>query len=122
MNKKSIAFTFLFFLYLQNIFAQIVTNADSLKSVKWFEAEQNICLLENKNALVPIKELDKKTIACISFGNDTLNIFQDRLSDYALIDYFNLQKTESESYFNKVKSKLKSYNPIICSIHCLDNN
>jgi beta-N-acetylhexosaminidase len=122
MNKKNIAFIFLFFLYLQNIYAQNSTNADSLKFVRWQDAEQKICLLENKNTIIPIKQLDKKTIACISFGNDTLNIFNERLSDYASIDYFNIQKTESDTYYNKVKNKLKSYNLIICSLHCLDNN
>lgn len=122
MNKNKLVLILIGILYLQNISAQLLQNNDSILFIKRVEAEQNICLLKNKNKIIPVKELDKRKIACISFGNDSNNIFQNRLSDYDQITHFNLKMTENEDYYNQIKHELKSFDLVICSFHKLVDN
>jgi beta-N-acetylhexosaminidase len=122
MLKKILVFITPLILNMQNISAQLAIKTDSLKLAKWIETENSIYLIKNQNSIIPIQNLDKKSIACISIGNDSLKVFKDRLSDYASMKIFNMQKTESEANFNKIKTELKSYNLIICALHELDAN
>jgi len=95
--------------------------SDSLRILKRQNLVNSFVLLKNENNIVPFVDLNQK-MACLSIGSDTSNYFQKRISDYHRLDYFNLKKTESESYFNQTKNQLNKYDLIICSIHGLNNS
>ncbi|MBN2756353.1 MAG: serine hydrolase [Bacteroidales bacterium] len=82
--------------------------------------EASLTVLQNKDSLIPVKNIGKIKIASISLGSDTITKFQERLTDYSKIDNFFLQKTESDSLIEFTKNKLKNYDLIICSIHKLN--
>jgi CubicO group peptidase (beta-lactamase class C family) len=122
MIKKSITIALIIIVCSWNLNAQSTPGIDSVKLMKWIEAENSICLLRNEDNIIPMKELENKSIACISIGNDTLNMFHARLSNYAKIDFFNFNKTVTDSVFVETKHQLKSYNIVICALHDLDKN
>jgi beta-N-acetylhexosaminidase len=122
MIKKSIFIALISILYHQNISSQTIIEPDSIRLTRWIKAEQSICLLKNEDKIIPVKTLNKKSIACLSIGNDSLELFQNRLKDYTKIDFYNIKKTETDSVFNSIKLQLKSYNLIICALHDLDKN
>jgi beta-glucosidase-like glycosyl hydrolase/CubicO group peptidase (beta-lactamase class C family) len=75
----------------------------------------SLTLLINKNA-VPVKNLEEN-IACLVFGDDADNAFQETLSKYAPIDHFQLKKgAEQQQRFNLL-SRLKKYDKVILSVH-----
>jgi len=122
MLKIFVAFSFIFIIFSSKNYAQSENVFDSLKLARRIEIQNNLIVLRNQNEIIPIQALENKRIACVSIGNDTLNTFTGRLADYASIKVFNLQKTEIESYSERIKSELKSYNLIICALHDIDEN
>ncbi len=97
------------------------SQSDSLRILNRKNIVNSFVLLKNENNIVPFVDLTQK-MACLSIGLDTVNNFQKRISDYNKLDYFNLRKTESDSYFNQTKNQLKNYDLVICSIHCLNSS
>jgi len=81
--------------------------------------EASLTVLQNKNTLIPIKNLDKIKIASISLGSDKITDFQKRLADYTKVKHYYLRKTESDSLIKITKKQLKKYDLIICSVHNL---
>lgn len=75
-----------------------------------------LTLLSNKNNLLPLKNLDKLNIACVSVGDTTQNIFFKRANDYAPVKCFNIApKADSLVYF-KIRELIAGYNLVIVNI------
>ncbi|MDR0732802.1 MAG: serine hydrolase [Dysgonamonadaceae bacterium] len=86
---------------------------------KWLVQKLNneaVTLLKNKEELIPLKQLKKK-IAVLSIGAANGQAFQNRLSLYGAVDFFNLSRSEASSGAAKVFARLRGYDEIICAIY-----
>ena len=78
--------------------------------------ESSLTLLQNYESILPLKNIDTLKIASLSIG-DQSDSFQDMLSNYASIDFF--QATELLDRNNQaiLLSKLSKYNLVVVSVH-----
>ncbi|MGD0711999.1 MAG: glycoside hydrolase family 3 N-terminal domain-containing protein [Bacteroidales bacterium] len=83
--------------------------------------ENAITLVQNKNNLIPLQRLDTLKMAVVSVGDTAIRTFQKVLSNYASIDYFNLNKNCKKGEADTLRKKLKKYNLIIVGIHDTHN-
>lgn len=78
--------------------------------------EKSLTILENKLAILPIKDLQKKKIAYVNFGDDDGTAFLAQLRKYADVDWI-----KANSLDNYVE-KLKPYNYVIIGFHKSNDN
>jgi beta-N-acetylhexosaminidase len=82
--------------------------------------EKAITLVKNDDDLLPLKRLDTLKIASVAMGVPIRNRFQEYLSRYTDIDFYQIEQNASiESYFQLLK-KLDQYNLVIVSKHNSD--
>jgi beta-glucosidase-like glycosyl hydrolase/CubicO group peptidase (beta-lactamase class C family) len=85
-------------------------------------AEKSITVLLNENDILPLKQLHKKKLALVRMGTDTNDVFANTLNLYSQVDVFTLKSDFTEEDAAKTLSALKSYDPVIISIHKPDIN
>jgi beta-N-acetylhexosaminidase len=85
-------------------------------------ASASITLLHNENEIVPIRELDKKKLALVRLGSDTLDVFANTLKLYAPMEVFTLRDAFSQTDAESVLKALEGYDPVIVSVHKSDKN
>lgn len=85
-------------------------------------AKNAITLLSNTDAILPLKQLDKKKLAVLRLGTDSNNVFANTLNLYAQTDVFTLPNEFSEAETKNMLTLLKSYDPLIISVHKSDKN
>lgn len=83
------------------------------------KSESSLVLLENKNNLVPLINLDTLKIACLSVGTSAPNFFGAMLENYAAVDQFMLRPGFTGVDSDSLLKKLGKYNLIIAGIHSL---
>ncbi|MDH3321978.1 MAG: serine hydrolase, partial [Flavobacteriaceae bacterium] len=72
----------------------------------------SITLVQNKNSILPIKELSKNKIAYVKLGGKNDNTsFVNRLNDYAKVDVI------TGNNLTEIMQKLKKYNTVIVGFH-----
>jgi len=76
---------------------------------------QSITLVKNKQALVPIKELDKKKLALVSINN-TNDVFASHCRLYAPLRVFNEHISRTQD-LSPLLQKLGAYDEIIIGLH-----
>lgn len=76
--------------------------------------EKAITLLQNKDEIIPLKNLDEKNIAVISLGGGAKNSFYSTLKLYDNVRIFNLPDA---SGIAGIKSQLSKYNTVVVSVH-----
>lgn len=79
--------------------------------------EKALTVLENKNNLLPLKQLDTLKIASLAIASEEQTPFQKMLGNYTQIDHFNISKTPTEQEINKLMDQLKPYNLVLAGIH-----
>ncbi|WP_298263962.1 glycoside hydrolase family 3 N-terminal domain-containing protein [uncultured Lutibacter sp.] len=98
----------------QNLLADLNSFENELLHRKLIE--HSITLLKNKEAILPIKELDKKKIAYVKLGDGENDSFISMLRNYDNIDVI------SSDNLDELISKLKSYNLVIIGYHKSNTN
>ena len=83
--------------------------------------EASLTLLQNKNNIIPIKNLDTLRIASLSLGNKEVNAFQQMLSNYANVAHFGIDKEAKKPAFDTILSQLKNYNLVIIHLNNTNN-
>jgi beta-N-acetylhexosaminidase len=78
--------------------------------------EQALTVLKNDKAILPIKDLQKKKIAYINFGDDDGKPFLEQLRKYADVDW--VKANSLDSYLKK----LEKYNYVIVGFHKSNDN
>lgn len=73
--------------------------------------ENAITVVKNEDELLPIRDLEKKTIAYVKMGDDDGNYFLDELKKYTKV-----HELKSED-LNDLTSKLDNYNTVIIGLH-----
>lgn len=76
--------------------------------------DNSIVLLQNKDELLPIKELDKTNIATVSIGSSSTTTFQKWINKYAPTT--NYQVAQPSQLVN-LEKELQKYDLVIFSIH-----
>ncbi|WP_158797139.1 serine hydrolase [Pedobacter sp. L105] len=77
---------------------------------------QHTILLNNQSSLVPITELEKKTIASVSLGFSFQSAADSLLSKYTRISSFTSANYETSTALYKLEDDLKYFNTVIISI------
>ncbi|MBA3704990.1 MAG: serine hydrolase, partial [Bacteroidetes bacterium] len=104
---------------LKDLYADLNTPAAELINRRLTEA--SLTLLQNKNNIIPLQNLDSLKIASLSLGYKELNIFQQTLSNYAPVKHFGIDKDANQQAFDTVLSALKNYNLVIVHINNTNN-
>lgn len=104
---------------LKNLYEDLNTPNAELINRKLTEA--SLTLLQNKNNILPLQNLDSAKIASVSLGYKGLSIFQQTLSNYANVKHFGVDKDAKAPAFDTLLAQLKNYNPIIVHINNTNN-
>ncbi|MCW3083703.1 MAG: beta-lactamase [Bacteroidetes bacterium] len=83
--------------------------------------EASLTLLQNKNNIIPLQNLDTLKIASLALGYKDLNIFQQTLSNYANVTHFGVDKDAKQASFDSTLAQLKNYNLVIVHIDNCNN-
>ncbi len=102
------------------IYEDLNSNEAKLISMKLYE--HAITLLENKNNLIPFKNLESRNIAALSIGAELNNEFLAMCKNYANITAFAMKKDASLNDFDFLEKNLNQYNTIIVGIHDMSRN
>ncbi len=105
---------------INGIYEDLNSNEAKLISMKLYE--NAITLLENRNNLVPLKNLEDRTIAAISIGADINNEFLNTCQNYAPITTFALKKDASLNDFDFLNKNLENYNTVVVGLHDMSRN
>ncbi|QDO94825.1 serine hydrolase [Formosa sediminum] len=73
--------------------------------------ENAITVVKNENNVLPIRDLNQKTIAYIKLGDDSGSAFLNELKKYTKV-----HEVQSDSY-GFIKTKLDNYNTVIIGLH-----
>lgn len=92
-------------------------NKPAARDVKHQLIEEALTLVKNNQKLIPLDNLENRSIAAVSFGKDSPNQFHKRLLNYAEAKTFHLQHEANRSDFNQLAKDLKRFNTVILSIH-----
>jgi len=79
-------------------------------------AENAVTLLQNKNNIIPITNLDTLKIACVMIGTKKENKFSEMLSLYAPVKFFSLSRDSKQSERDTLQKRLLAFDLIIAGI------
>jgi beta-N-acetylhexosaminidase len=79
--------------------------------------ENAIVVLGNKNYILPLKHFDTLKIAAVSAGSAEITPFQEMLSNYTGVDFFNFISGSTQSQQDLLVQKLGDYNLVIIGVH-----
>ncbi|NJL12175.1 MAG: serine hydrolase [Microscillaceae bacterium] len=81
--------------------------------------EKALTVVQNEEALLPLRKLGQAKMASVALGTSQLNAFQKRLSDYAAFEHFQLAEKNLPYPFNQLLEKLEAYEVVVVSLHNL---
>jgi beta-glucosidase-like glycosyl hydrolase/CubicO group peptidase (beta-lactamase class C family) len=79
--------------------------------------ENAITVVQNKETLVPIRNLDGSSFASVAVGAAEQTPFQKMLSNYAGITHFQISKDATNKEFENLKNILLHYDTIFVAVH-----
>ncbi|MBX9850228.1 MAG: serine hydrolase, partial [Cytophagaceae bacterium] len=79
--------------------------------------EKAITVVNNKDSLLPFRNIDTTSFASVSLGVKEENAFQAALSNYAPFTHYLADKTADENYYKQLLEKLKQHEVIVVSLH-----
>ncbi|MCE1197442.1 MAG: serine hydrolase [Marinilabiliales bacterium] len=97
-------------------------NKPNTELIKRKITEKALTVLENRDSLLPVRNLDKIRIASLSVGSETMTPFQKMLGNYCRIDPYQLPDHFSDQERRVVEKKLMSYDLVIAGLHALYEN
>jgi len=98
----------------KNLYKELNTKGSEVLNRKL--TEESLTLLQNKNNIIPLNNLDTSRIASVSLGYRDETVFQQTLNKYASVNNFGISKDAKPAAFDTLLEKLKSYNLIIVQI------
>lgn len=104
---------------IKNLYVDLNTKKADLINRKLTQA--SLTLLQNKNNIIPLQNLDTLKIASVSLGYKEMNSFQTTLSNYAPVKHFGIDKDAKQFMFDSLLSQLKNYNRIIVHLNNTNN-
>lgn len=83
--------------------------------------ESALTLVVNNSSILPLKELDSKTIAYVEVGKNKGITFENQLELYANITKVSVDKSSTKEQLAAIKKQLASYNTLIVGYHIADS-
>jgi beta-glucosidase-like glycosyl hydrolase len=80
-------------------------------------SEAALTVLENRQNLIPVRNLDTLTVAAVSVGAASRTSFQRMLGNYTKVEYYNLSAQSTASDVNRLKGQLGKYGLVVVGIH-----
>jgi len=80
----------------------------------------SLTVLQNRDSLIPVKDLDKNKIASVVLGQTRETLFQQRLNTYAPMDEFRIREGATTDEYNALLKKLSPYNLVILGVQNMD--
>lgn len=105
---------------MNGIYEDLNSNEAKLVSMKLYESA--LTLLENKNNLIPFKNLETRNIAVLSIGAELNNEFINMCKNYTAVTAFAMKKDASLNDFDFLEKNLNQYNTVIVGIHDMSRN
>ncbi|HET6243381.1 MAG: serine hydrolase [Bacteroidetes bacterium] len=84
--------------------------------------EASLTVLNNKNNLLPLMNLDTLKIASLLIGSNQANAFQQTLELYTQVDHYFIDKEATIDKINSKLDQLNDYNLVIISVTGTNNN
>lgn len=81
--------------------------------------ESAVTLAQNQGDLVPLRNLDRRKIACVQVG--TGNTFEQTVKKYGDVKFFYLSKNFSEEDKTRLLSQLEGFNTVILAVQGMNN-
>ncbi len=79
--------------------------------------EASLTVVENKNDLLPFRQLDELKVAKVKLGPNNGNKFTETLNLYTKVDAFKANAEMDSVQYAAFISKLESYNVVVVSLH-----
>ena len=79
--------------------------------------EKQLCVVQDKENLLPVKVNGDKKVATLSIGGPADNAFQNTVGHYHRVSHFHLPKAVSGSQAAEMKTKLKDFDLVVVSLH-----
>lgn len=79
--------------------------------------EDQITVLNNDRAVLPIAFNKTRKIAAVAVGESEMNAFQQMMANYTTADYYQISKNAARSQFDALYAKLKKYDLVVVSLH-----
>jgi beta-glucosidase-like glycosyl hydrolase/CubicO group peptidase (beta-lactamase class C family) len=80
----------------------------------------SLTVVENRDSLIPLRNLESLRIASVIVGSQEETIFQHRLGSYAPVDRFQLPAHATAGEIKGLIERLKAYNLVIVGVHDMD--
>ena len=96
-------------------------NTPESKFLKQKLSEASITLVQNKNGIVPLKELDKRSVSAITVGGKG-STFTEKLKKYVEFKHTEVVSSPSASQALAVKDFVKSSNTVIINVQGTSNS
>lgn len=77
---------------------------------------QNAVVLNNHDSIVPLKHLDKRSVASIDLGFEHQGVFDSLLNKYTQVARFSTKPYAADPALNNLEDELKYYNTVIVAI------
>jgi CubicO group peptidase (beta-lactamase class C family) len=113
-NRIVVALTLLSILSLNACAQQHSKNQARLIAMN--TAIQSTVLLNNQQNLIPLTQLDKKTIASVNLGFGYQSVVDSLLNKYAKVTSFTADSYAGQSTLNSLEDDLKYYNTVVVSL------
>ncbi|MCH8904768.1 MAG: serine hydrolase [Bacteroidetes bacterium] len=85
-------------------------------------AESSLCLLKNKDDLIPFIPINGVSYASISIGSRHMTEFQKTMSKYNNVAHFSVNKNASSDKFNEIFAKVRNHDVVIVGIHHMNRH
>lgn len=92
-------------------------NSTSAQHVNYQLVEQELCLLNDTNSIVPISKTTNNSILSIAVGNGTINTFQRELKKLGVVVLKTISKNAPFNQFDALKVLVGQYDRVIISLH-----
>ena len=99
---------------IKNLYAELNDSTSALLNRQLTEA--SLTVLENKNVIIPLKNLEKYKIATLAIDGKMNNIFQKTLNKYTKVANFHVDKDDLPVKQAALLTQLKGYNLVIVSV------
>jgi beta-N-acetylhexosaminidase len=100
---------------LESLYEDLNSNEAKIMSQKLFENAMTV--LDNREGLIPLNNLQARNIAALSIGTDINNEFLKTCNFYADMQLFALKKDASLADFDYLLKNLEQYNTVIVGLH-----
>ncbi|GAF05228.1 hypothetical protein [Saccharicrinis fermentans] len=78
--------------------------------------EKGAVLLENKGVL-PLRELEKRSVVSIHIGTDKESVFQQTLSKYCSVNHYDIEGVPDVAHVAKLRKSIAGFNTVIVGVN-----